>query len=252
MPTQIGLYPALTRMVYRGDVKPGPIVSTRNVHVPGLVETDDLGFEEKVRQEGDFKEFTGGLQPALALGHTVVNYTEEREPTSKFDVSRHQKGSTITSVTGQLAWNSLDDRGYFTIDTEGTKGFVGFGSGKTFRLGEITIKPDNLFCVIFVTATEPDKSIAESKRLLVAVATRIKNTGMKFNEDRKVLTSRGKNPILVEPVHVTIKLARMGNPTIRLLDHDGRITNRMVAVRDGEFEIDGSSHKTMCYEITYE
>ena len=251
-PTQIGLYPALARMIYRGDVKPGPVVSKRNVHVPSMVETDDLGFEEKVRQDGDFKEFTGGFQPALAVGRTVVNFTEGKEPTSKFDISKYEEGPTITSATGQLTWTSLDDRGYFTVDTAGTKGFVGFGSGRTFRLGEVTIEPDNLFCVVFVTATEPNKSIADSRRLLVTVAARIKNTGMRFSEDRKALASKGRDPILIEPVRATVTLRRKGRPSVYVLDHDGRRTEETLAIRNGRFEIDGARDRSMYYEVVYQ
>lgn len=254
-PTQIGLYPALARMIYRGDVKPGPIVSVRNVHVPGLAESHELGFEEKVRQDGDFKEFIGGFQPALAAGRVAVNFTDEPKATAKFDPSRYQYEQTITSATGQLTWASADDRGYFIIDTEGTKAVVGFASGETFPLGPVIMQPHSLFCVIFVTATEKDESVAESKRILVTAVARIKNIGMKFNEGRTELIDKGTGPILVEPVRATITFTRNDVYAVNILDHDGRRTGRTLPApfeRNRSFEIDGARDETIYYEIVYE
>ncbi|MEX2512490.1 MAG: hypothetical protein WD398_06260 [Cyclobacteriaceae bacterium] len=42
----MGLYPTLTRMVYRNDIRERPVLGTRMVHVPSL-EEGMLGFEEK-------------------------------------------------------------------------------------------------------------------------------------------------------------------------------------------------------------
>ncbi|MFW5832024.1 MAG: beta-galactosidase, partial [Prolixibacteraceae bacterium] len=55
-PLHIGLYPALARMIYRGDIKESPVVATRNVHIPSFTE-GKLGFNEIVEQGFDDKQF---------------------------------------------------------------------------------------------------------------------------------------------------------------------------------------------------
>src|SRR5690606_7633831 len=57
-PLHIGLYPALARLIYRGDVKESPVVATRNAHIPSLAE-GKLSFTELVRQGYDDKSFSG-------------------------------------------------------------------------------------------------------------------------------------------------------------------------------------------------
>lgn len=57
-PLHIGLYPALARMVYRQDVRPGAVVAQRTVHVPSLA-TGELGFNEEVSQQQDVKQLSG-------------------------------------------------------------------------------------------------------------------------------------------------------------------------------------------------
>jgi len=57
-PTQLGLYPALARMVHRGDVEEGPVIASRNVHIPSLGE-GRLGFLERVEQGYDDKFIAG-------------------------------------------------------------------------------------------------------------------------------------------------------------------------------------------------
>ncbi len=74
---------------------------------------------------------------------------------------------------------------------------------------------------------------------------------MQFNAAENQLLSRGKGPILMEPVKATIRLTRKGNPRVILLDHDGRPTDRTLEVKQGTFTLDGAQDKTPYYLIQY-
>ncbi len=145
--------------------------------------------------------------------------------------------------------NPMD--GYFTMDTAGTKAVVGFAEGRTCWLGDVTVTPRSHFAAIYVTASEPDRNLAESKRLLVVAIARARNTDMKWVGKRRMVAV-GREPILMEPVVADVVLAKTGTPTVRILDHDGHRTGRTVSVRGGAFQINGAIHRTPYYEIVYE
>ena len=125
VPTSLGQYPALARMIYRGDVKEGEVISVRRVSPADLAE-GRFSFSDKVEQQGDVKTFGGSVPPeALAAGRVVVEFTDKSQPSQLPDMSRYRQGSVIKSVTGQLAWDTAG-QGFFTVNTPGTKAVVGF------------------------------------------------------------------------------------------------------------------------------
>ena len=64
VPTQIGQYPALARMIYRGDVQESEVISTRRVSLADL-ESGKFSFSDQVVQKGDVKSFGGAVEPAV-------------------------------------------------------------------------------------------------------------------------------------------------------------------------------------------
>ncbi|MCF7732874.1 MAG: hypothetical protein K9N23_14385 [Akkermansiaceae bacterium] len=111
MPTQLGQYPALARMIYRQDVSAGPIISTRRVS-PADLASGKFNFSDQVRQQGDIKTF-GGTVPTetLAVGRTVVEFTDHPQPSTFPDLAKYQQGTAWHSNTGQLR----RETGRFTI-----------------------------------------------------------------------------------------------------------------------------------------
>ncbi len=125
VPTSLGQFPALARMIYRGDVKEGKVISVRRVSPTDLAE-GRFSFSDKVVQHGDVKTFGGSVPPAaLAAGRVVVEFTDKSEPSTLPDMSRYRQGSVIKSATGQLDWDT-SGQGFFTVNTAGTKAVVGF------------------------------------------------------------------------------------------------------------------------------
>ena len=251
-PLQAGLYPALTRMIYRGDVAEGEQVSVRNVNIPSL-QDGKLGFRDVVRQDKDVKSFSGFVPPeALAAGKVEVAFTSSFEPTVPANLSPwiDTISKTITSTTGQLTWD-YSGKGFFTINTPGTQGVAGFAGNKTIKLDDVTITTENLFAVILITSLEKEGNLSGSHRLLVTSIARARNTGMSYNNDETELLSTGTAPVIMEPVKFNITLKRKGIPIVTILDHAGRMTSETIKTDGKIIRFDGEKTKTFYYLIEY-
>ncbi|MCX7045383.1 MAG: beta-galactosidase [Candidatus Sumerlaeota bacterium] len=250
VPTQLGQYPALARMIYRGDVKESEVISTRRVSMEEMI-AGNFSFSDKVTQQGDIKSFGGSVPPeALAAGRVVVEFTDKPQPSTFPDMAKYRAGSAIQSATKQLVWDT-DGKGYFTINTPGTKGVVGFAEGKSLALGDVTINAACPYASILLTALDKGGTLANAKSALLCAVARNCNSGFQyFAIDLKTLEN-GKGPILLEPVKATITIAGRAVSAVNILDHNGRRTGATLPVNDGRFDIDGAKDKTLYYEITF-
>ena len=250
--TQIGQFPAIARMIYRNDIKEGDLLPNRKVHIPSL-EKGKIGFEESLKQQGDIKQLGGDVPiEALALGRLELEFTDEFEPTNLPDWSQWTADRIIKSNTGQLLWDyRQEEKGFFTVNTDGTKAIAGFTDGQEFRLGDISIQTDNPFAIIYVTSLEKDKTINEAESLLITTIARARNTGMRYNYsgEETALEAVGDAPLLVEPVNATITFHNSNPEKVVALDHDGRKTENEIRVRRGKVKIDGKKNKAVWYLV---
>jgi hypothetical protein len=250
VPTSLGQYPALARMIHRGDVKEGEVISVRRISPADLAE-GTFSFSDKVEQKGDVKTFGGSVPPeALAAGRVVVEFTDRSQPSVLPDMGRYTKDRVIRSGTGQLAWDT-SGKGFFTVDTPGTKAVVGFAGGKELTLGDVKVRLETPFASLFLTALDRGSDLSSGKRALLSVLARQSNTGFTyFAPDNKVLNN-GKPPILLEPVKAAVSIAGRLIEAVYVLDHDGCRTGRTLAVTDGRFAIDGAKDKALYYEVVF-
>ncbi len=249
VPAQMGLFPALSRMIYREDVKEGEITHRRKVHLPSLA-TGELGFEEEISQDHDIKSFTGEVPASsLAEGKVVVTFTDKPEETQSFE-SPNKNPEILRSTTGQLTWNTRD-KGFFTVDTPGTVGLVGFWGGKTHDFNEMHIKTSNEFAVVFASSLDRKKSIRKSRNILITTMGQSANTGMRYSEDLTELLEVGEGPLLLEPVRLTITLKKIQKGTVYILDHLGRRTGKSFPFEKGTVQLDGEEYKTFYYELEW-
>jgi hypothetical protein len=250
VPTSLGQFPALARMIYRGDVKEGDVIAVRRVSPADLAE-GRFSFSDKVEQRGDVKTFAGSVPAeALAAGRVVVEFTDRSQEPLLPDLGRYRQGSVIKSATGQLSWDT-SGQGFFTVDTPGTKAVVGFTGGKEQTLGTVKLRLDSPFASLFLTALERGEDLAHGKHALLTVLARQSNTGFTyFTPDNKVLVNGGP-PILLEPVKATVTIVGRPIAAVNVLDHDGRRTGRTLAVTDGQFTLDGTKDKTIYYEAVF-
>ena len=253
-PTQLALYPAIARMIYRGDVQEGKLASTRNIHLESLAE-GKIGFKEYVVQGYDDKYITGDIpSEALAVGKLAVQFTSSFTETEKPSFSKfwNREEKWIRSNTGELYWNYAD-KGYFTLNSANSKAMVGFLENKPIQLGAFRLETSNPFAVVIITSLEKNSSLKSSKRILITTIARAANTGMKYNEDHTELLEVGDAPILLEPVNVKIAIDRNEQPTIHILDHVGKRTGQEVRITNkDQIVLDGQQSKTMYYELTYD
>jgi hypothetical protein len=250
VPTSLGQFSALARMIYRGDVRQAEVISVRRVSPADLAE-GRFSFSDRVEQHGDVKSFGGSVgAEALAAGRVVVAFTEKSQPPLLPDMSRYRQGPVIRSVTGQLAWDT-SGRGFFTVNTAGTKAVVGFTDGKEQTLGDVKVRLDTPFASLFLTALEPGEDLAGCKRALLSVLARQSNTGFTyFAPDHQVLDNGGP-PILLEPVKATVTIGGRPLAGVNILDHDGRRTGRTLRVTDGRFTLDGAKDRAIYYEVVF-
>lgn len=258
-PHFMGMFPAVSRQVHRQDVKESDVVHVRHVHVPSL-DSQKVGFEERVTQDWDEKTFTSDVFPAeaLAVAKGVVKFTDSFQPTERFDLTPYRQADTLVSTTGQLRWTEGESAmdGHIVIDTEGTQAVVGFANAESFDLSDAVIRPASRFGAIYLTAKSPDGTLKDDSILITAIA-RARNEKAVVVEDSLILSKGGMNrnrpagPIVMEPVQASIDLKRSGTPTVHVLDQGGSKTGRTLPVTNGTFTIDTGRDSTPWYLVEW-
>ena len=254
-PGSLGQFPALARMILRGDVKPGEVVSVRQVSDENLAK-GTFDFEDRGSSSGprsDVKEITSTVpREALAAGRVLVEFTGEKPAKSTMpDMTKYEKDGVIKSGTGQLAWD-VSGQGFFTVDTAGTKAAVGHHTGKPLACGQVTITPAAQFASIYLTALEPGATLENCKGALVTALARQCNTGFSHSADGKTVVEKGTAPTLLEPVKATIAISGRKVAAVNVLNHEGkRVEGQTVKVEGGSFTIDTARDKTFYYEVVF-
>ena len=253
VPNVLGVFPAVARMIHRGDVAQSPETYTLHVDPEELAE-GTLNFEDEVTQAYDVKSFTTDLVPheALAVGRVAVEFSEGAAPTEAVDVEEHADGGVLRSLTGQLAWRPGEHGrdGHATIDTPGTQGVVGFTRGEEVELGGVSIQTPTPYAAVLVTALGPGEDLATGGSALITTIARVRNEGQRMVAGTRV--SEGEAPLRVEPVRATLAFTNGRQPRVYVLDHNGQRTGQEVPVRGGVVELDGAKHRTIYYEAVFE
>jgi hypothetical protein len=253
-PSVICLLPTLSRQVYRGDVREARLLGALRVS-PEQLAADTFDFKHSTYRQHDVKSYTSDRISceALTVGRVAVDFVDKPQPSDQVDIAQYTRDGALVSTTGQLAWHTGDSKesGFITINTQGTKGAVGFLPNRELDLGQVQIHCKTPFAAIYLTALERDGDIGTSKQILVTAMARARNTGMKFNETGDELLDFGKAPVLMEPVVADITIRREGQPTVVLLDHEGCPTSKTLAIPNSVVSIDGKRDHTMYYLISY-
>ena len=251
-PANMGQFPALARMIYRGDVKEADVISARKVSLEEL-EKGQLSFSDKVTQNGDVKTFAGAVPPeAMLAGRCVVQFTDKPEPSIFPDLTKYKKGAIITSSTDQLTWDASNpDRCSFTVNTPGTKAVVGFADGKVATLGNVTLTSHTPYISLFLTAMTKSETLDNAKSALISIISRNTTPGLKIWTIGNKILNEGKGAFVLEPVLADIKINGRSIEVVNVLDADGKRTNTTVPVKDGLIQLDSGRDKTMYYEVVF-
>lgn len=189
----------------------------------------------------------------MAVARSVVDFTPKYLETPAFSLRPYEHNGARVSATRQLSWTegASSESGFLTMDTPATKAVVGFAPNRRFALGGATIEPLSRYGAIYLTVRGPQGTVDTAKELLIVALARARNTGQKFSPEGSALLERGAGPILMEPVKARISLRRTGTPQAFALDHDGRLAQTTLAVRNGAIEIDGARDKTPYYLVRF-
>lgn len=257
-----GQFPALARLVYRGDVRQGDVAAVRRISLPGLAQ-GDVDFEETFSLLGgaNNKIFRGAMpQEALAVGRVGLEFvdgpvTQPVTDNSAPFIERNQH--LVRANTGQLAWDT-SGAGFIVINTPGTQGVVGHAAGGEHRLSDVRIQTGNPYVQIYVTALGPKETIAIAKNLLITTMGRTVNQGTVFDElaTRPVSAPVAKEgKLLIEPVKATFELKGNRPARVFALDQNGRKPANaqpllVEQTKDGlRFTVDGAQTKTVYYLV---
>jgi len=257
-PHIMGIFPAISRQVLRGDVSQSEITARLNVHAPSLFEAGGFDFQDQLQQGYDDKVLqTDKVSPeALAAARVVVNFTESPEPTQAFDIDPFRENGSVRSSTHELHWNpSAPEKqglqsGFFTIDTKGTLAIVGFAEDESIQGESASIELKSHFAAVYLTALGKEETLANADRLLITALARARNTGQTFSQDGKELLEKGTAPILMEPVKARIEVFRKQPFEVFRLDHDGFIDEK-IEVNGQSFTVDTASDQTPYYLIQF-
>ena len=249
-PMHMGLYPALTRMIYSGEIREGGYIGFQKVHVPGLAE-GKLGFEANVTQDWDQKTFDGTIpSEALVVGKVGVEFTDDFEDTKAPDLSRFIDSTTQTiySTSGQLAWYYGKNK-YFTVNAPSTKMWVGFLPNKKVQAGTYSLRCENPFAVVSLNSLDREKNLDNTDRVLITTIGRTQNTGMQYNAARDSLINKGEPPLLMEGINITLTLPKKIVGKVHILNHNGERTGKEMAVKGNKIFLSGSRNETFYYEL---
>ncbi|MCL1887945.1 MAG: hypothetical protein FWF96_03630 [Kiritimatiellaeota bacterium] len=253
LPNIIGLFPAISRQVHRGDIKESELVFARNLDMASL-EKGNLGFNDKLESGGyDVRAFTSEILPEslLAVGRNVVRLNDEPTATEAVDPAQFIKDGRLVSATGELSWRAGDNNrdGDIHINTPSTQALAGFSQGNKAVLKDVDIQTDSPYAVIYVTSLDDAKPIAQAKSVLITALARIRNTNQRIVGGSSV--NWGGAPILMEPVTAEINVKRAGDFTVHVLDQDGRRTGANLVANGRAIKFDTAVDKTIYYEIEF-
>lgn len=246
----IGMFPVLSRMVLRGDIKEGDVVANRRLSLNQALR-QNYDFTNQAVQEGDLKGFTGTPgHHALAVGRVLVEFTKEDSASEIRKLDAQRSGDTWASTTGQLRWTAPGgyQTGYITVDSAGTQGVLGFAPSEPQKLGQMTITPKDRYSVVMATAMEPDRDLSNCDEALLLAISRVRNTGMKLGHG--MILDIGKAPTIIEPVKATIAFKRHPK-SVTALDADGHSRVGSVALKDNVLELDTGEHKSVYYVVRF-
>lgn len=248
-PNMLGLFPLLARSIYRNDIKEGDIIGTRKIHIPSLL-SGYVGISLDIIKKNKGTTTKGVEYEALAVGRAGVEFTSVFVENTPLDLSQYwdKDKKTIISNTGELFWN-YSDKGYFTINAPKTKGFVGFKSKDPINLSGLEINLQTNFGIVLLTSLEDNKTLNETKSILVCTMARIKNSGMVISGDE--LVDQGESPLLIEPVIVELKFNKRACFKVNILDHVGKRSGKTLNSDMNKIILDGRVTKTYYYEIIF-
>ncbi|WP_157960405.1 carbohydrate binding domain-containing protein [Marinimicrobium alkaliphilum] len=162
--------------------------------------------------------------------------------------------------TGELRWDrSRSGKGVVTLDTEASKGVIGFIDGQEFILGNVTIaigETQQDWATLTLTTRSGSFATPDQPAQVLLVATGLmENTGQQWNANQNSLGSDwGRAPTLIEVVNAEVTLPfRAEDVSVWALDEQGQKgTPIPVENHNGNARLTiGGETQTLWYEIEH-
>jgi hypothetical protein len=155
----------------------------------------------------------------------------------------------------RIAWTSAGPgTGQFRLRDPAAAVFVGFaGKSDPIDLGPVAIERlETPFAAMMLLPAEPGQTIEKADRLLLCIAARQANTGMKWDSARKsVGRNFGGPPPLIEVVHATLRVKADEPLTAYALTPEGKRGEKLEAASDARgTTIQLGTQETLWYELT--
>jgi hypothetical protein len=235
----LGLWPAVSTMVLRRDVKE----ANREVYRP-------LGHRE-VFDPASRVGLPEGLPFVAKTGMVFVGDKTVKPEYDPF-LSDYVRSGTARSVTGELFtdWSN----GIFTVDTPRTQAIVGFLQKTPKGVSNLWVDLSNEFVTVMATSID-GAPISQSKRVLLTAVGNTINSGMEIAPSGTSFKQGGHAPILIEPMVGKVKLSKLqgtlGKPVVYYLNASGTRMGQVPVNADGDSVsfIMAPSYKAMHYEL---
>ncbi len=237
-PAKLAFLPAAALMFRRGDVPPA--TERALLRIPAA-EVEELTAENVSMSEAWRR---GGL----ALGDLLTHRQEVLfAPAGKLEME------ATKGLSSPVAWDT--EAGLYTVDAPAAKVVAGRCAGRTTKLqgAEFDVKANPRgFAVLCLNAAD-GRPLARSRRLLLAAAGNVENTGMGWNPDHTSVGNKwGSAPTICEGIAARLTLTTAAKRArAYALDGAGARAGETPATLSGgrlAFEI-GPRFKTLWYEI---
>ena len=162
--------------------------------------------------------------PQMLIGNTITRTTLKPNGL-KVICDAPDRLSGLPLKTPQIEW-TIDEKqhGVYLVNAPSIRAATGFIGNRDIMLGDFRFNmtlPEKDTAAIAVAALD-GRTLAESKKLLMAVVGKIANVGMQWNEERTTLKDKWGQPPTIAPfIPFTITLPGDAKPTVKALDGAG-------------------------------
>ena len=234
---QLAIWPVCSLIFHRRDVKEA---------------SDKYNIKISKEQAVDpyFKCQRDGKTGLVAKTGLVFTDTAEKKSPGNHELRKkinNMKG-VFKSSDGEVVWDTK--KGLFKIDTPRSQGFVGFPVKKLIKFKDVKLKIKTDFAAVILSSLS-NKSIKNSKKILLTAVSRTRNKGMKYHTRKGQIIDPGTAPVSLEAVEGDITFKSKSPVKVYSLDFSGKRKSLLKIKRvKGNYKFNlNSKNKSVYYEI---
>ena len=243
---QMCLIPSMALLYRRGLVKAGQATMRLSVSersIPSRM-AGDIGCGVPSLAAG-----CGGSVADVWRGRVACRFTADGD--AALTGASGQTPLEIRSDTGEIVFGRAEKGAEsLQVNAPAARLLVGYVGGRDFQLGDVRFRVGKgtfrNFANISLVALD-EKTVCESKKLLLTAVARVENKGQTWDEKRSGVIDWGEGPTLAEPVPLTLVLPGAGWQAQAL---NGKGQAAGAVVMSGPQLTTGPAHATLWYLIT--